>query len=216
MTDLKKVEDILASVRLFLEKELGAPLEAKVSLRLVGPDEIAAPLAVDSASMDSGGFGGALGRFARVWGTQKGSSQSSVTPSSASSDALATRRDETREDRFRNRELGRFIRRGDRFEIRILSGVPESWCWETVAHEFAHAWQSEKNPNLRDHVWIEGFAQWAAERVLVWRGEEEQAQRLRNRKDDYGEAYRAINHLETAIGKRSLIRNLRNHRAIED
>jgi len=106
---------------------------------------------------------------------------------------------------LQEKELGKFVRHGDKFEILILSGMPESWCWETVAHEFAHAWQSEKNPDLTDIRWSEGFAQWAAMLVLEKRGDKNLLARLRGRTDLYGEAFQLVSRLETMRGRDAVV-----------
>ncbi len=185
VTDPETVQKILAAVQPYLEKELGKPLDHPLTLRLVGPSEL-----------DQGPPGFPRGD-ARM----------------AESDAAEVRnpagpicRVDLDEGRGAGeKELGKFIRRGNRFEILILSGQPEAWAWETVAHEFAHAWQSKYNPKLNDLAWEEGFAQWAAELVLHWRGEEKQLERLRLRSDFYGQAYRLVSRFEALRGKPAMI-----------
>lgn len=211
VTDINKVAGILAVVQPFLEKQFGSKLQTKVRLRLVGPEEIDAhppdwnpaktitsPKPAESVSLTE-----RINDLERREANEKEFYPPKSTPSTDGGKRPVSR-EELRG--AGSRELGKFVRRGKDFEIRILSGQPEGWCWETVAHEFAHAWQSEKNPDLTDPVWIEGFAQWAAELVLHWRGETAVLERLRLRDDFYGQAYRAVSHVETMRGKDAVLR----------
>lgn len=211
VTDIKKVAGMLAVIQPFLEKQFGSKLQTKVRLRLVGPEEIDAqppdwnpaktitsPQPAESVSLTE-----RINDLERREANEKEFYPPKSTPTTDQGKRPVSR-EELRGAGIR--ELGKFVRRGKDFEIRILSGQPEGWCWETVAHEFAHAWQSEKNPDLTDPVWIEGFAQWAAELVLHWRGETQVLERLRLRNDFYGQAYRAVSHVETMRGKDAVLR----------
>jgi len=174
-------------IKPLLEKELGRPLSRKVTLRLVGPDEI--------DRMPPG-----------FRPSDKESTLPAVSPVPPGAGGENVRRVGVEEGRGAGgRELGKFVRQGNKFEIRILSGQPRAWAWETLAHEFAHAWQSEHNSDLNDSVWEEGFAQWAAELALHGMGMDADLEKLRLRDDFYGQAYRIVNKYESMRGKAAVI-----------
>lgn len=201
ITSLVQIRQIYDTIKPILEKELGKPIRHNIALRLVGPDEI------DKLPPQ---FKNPAGR-----GTAAGSLPPGMIDATASTAPTATggtgtngniRRigpDARRGSEYK--ELGKFVRVGNSFEIRILSGQPRDWAWETVAHELAHAWQSEYNPDLNDSAWEEGFAQWAAEIVLHDQGKDEQLERLRLRDDFYGQAYRIVNRYEALRGKEGVL-----------
>jgi hypothetical protein len=58
--------------------------------------------------------------------------------------------------------LGLYRRQGHLRTIYMLYGLPRLTFRTTVAHEYAHAWQGERCPLLRDEVLREGFAEWVA------------------------------------------------------
>lgn len=109
------------------------------------------------------------------------------------------------------REAGRFIRYGDEFTIEILKGLSRPICIETVAHECAHAWQSENWPSLYDYELVEGFAQWIAGRVLTGMGYPEMVERLHHRDDIYGRGYRRLMVLEEKRGFSGVFRYLEKY-----
>lgn len=183
--DLEKTARVLAQIQPFLEKKFGSPLKAKVNLRLAGPQE----LGLADADLDAS--------HTHREDPADGALAAEATPAALSSSEVMRGRSE--------KELGKFIRQGDKFEIRILSGQPEAWLWETLAHEFAHAWQSEKNPRLTDSAWAEGFAQWAAELVLEWRQDQRSLDRLRTRTDFYGQAWRLVHRIEILRGEEAVV-----------
>lgn len=188
VTDPARIVEIYNKVKPFLEKKFGAPLKAKVTVRMVGPEEL------EKAS----------------------ASTPRLPPGSESATPAAPRKTVARigqdDDKVhdtghshKNKELGKFIRRNESYEILILSGMPENWVWETVAHEMAHAWQSEKNPKLSNPAWCEGFAQWAAELMLMERNEDALLERLRLRKDFYGQAFRYVSDYEDKYGFKGVV-----------
>lgn len=64
------------------------------------------------------------------------------------------------------RVIGLFARRGRTRVMYALSGLPQILFIQTVAHEWAHAWQGENCPLLHDPLVREGFAEWAAYKTL--------------------------------------------------
>ena len=82
--------------------------------------------------------------------------------------------------------LGVYIRRGMRRGIYVQSGLPRTLLLQISAHEFAHAWQGENCPLLRNPLVHEGFAEWVAYRVLDRYGNNFQKEHMRKRTDIYG------------------------------
>jgi aminopeptidase N len=76
---------------------------------------------------------------------------------------------------------------------------------QVAAHEYAHAWQGEKCPVLRDILIHEGFAEWAAYRILGHYGYGRAQARMRERDDIYGQGLRWALDLEAKQGTAKLI-----------
>jgi hypothetical protein len=74
--------------------------------------------------------------------------------------------------------LGVYQRYGWLRIIYMLYGLPRLIFRITVAHEYAHAWQGENCPLLRDETLREGFAEWIAYHHLNWIGSTRAAQRM--------------------------------------
>ena len=101
--------------------------------------------------------------------------------------------------------LGVYTRRGRRRGIYAVSGLPRLLLLQVAAHEFAHAWQMENAPLLRDPLLREGFAEWVAYRVLQALGEGEAAERIIARDDAYGQGARRLLDIERQVGPRGVI-----------
>lgn len=101
--------------------------------------------------------------------------------------------------------LGVYTRRGRRRGIYALSGLPRLLLLQVAAHEWAHAWQMESAPLLRDPLLREGFAEWVAYRVLNALGEHETAGRTLAREDNYGEGLRYLLGIEQQVGPRGVV-----------
>jgi len=101
--------------------------------------------------------------------------------------------------------LGIYTRRGRRRGIYALSGLPRLLLLQVAAHEWAHAWQMESAPLLRDPVLREGFAEWVAYRVLHALGESDTAERALLRQDAYGQGLRHLLGIEEQVGPRGVI-----------
>jgi hypothetical protein len=101
--------------------------------------------------------------------------------------------------------LGAYTRRGRRRGIYALSGLPRLLLLQVAAHEWAHAWQMENAPLMRDPVLREGFAEWIAYRLLRARGEAEAAERMLARDDIYGDGLRHLLRLEEQLGAPGVI-----------
>ncbi|MFN3763454.1 MAG: zinc-binding protein [Anaerolineae bacterium] len=99
-----------------------------------------------------------------------------------------------------DRVVGLFMRKGRRRVMAVLSGLPRALFIQTIAHEWAHAWQGENCPLLEDPTLREGFAEWVAYRTLIALGATKQAARMPGRNGLYGEGLRRILRLEEQHG----------------
>lgn len=88
--------------------------------------------------------------------------------------------------------IGLFIRKGRRRVMYVLSGLPQILFIQTVAHEWAHAWQGENCPLLKDPRVYEGFAEWVAYHTLLALGAVKAAARLAQRQGLYGDGLRDL------------------------
>ena len=89
-----------------------------------------------------------------------------------------------------DKTLGIYTRRGIRRGIYVQSGLPRNLLIQIAAHEFAHAWQGENCPLLRDQLIHEGFAEWVSYHVLEAYNLKQQQIQMRKRNDIYGEGLR--------------------------
>jgi hypothetical protein len=96
--------------------------------------------------------------------------------------------------------IGLFVRKGRKRVLYILTGLPRILFIQTVAHEWAHAWQGENCPLLRDPLVREGFAEWVAYRALQSLGAVKSAALMEQREGVYGEGLRAMARLERERG----------------
>jgi hypothetical protein len=96
--------------------------------------------------------------------------------------------------------VGLFIRQGRRRLMAILSGLPQILFIQTVAHEWAHVWQGENCPLLRNPLVREGFAEWVAYRALKALGAVKKAALMEQRTGLYGDGLRAMLRLEAEQG----------------
>jgi hypothetical protein len=101
--------------------------------------------------------------------------------------------------------LGLFIRDGQRSAVYVEVGLPRPLLLGTLAHELAHAWQSEAATPVGDLLQREGFAEWVAHRVLVAGGHREVAVRATRRNDTYGRGLRHFLALESAQGSAAVL-----------
>jgi hypothetical protein len=103
--------------------------------------------------------------------------------------------------------FGLFVRQGHKRTIYVESGLPQITMTQVMAHEYAHAWQGENCPLLRsiraaphDPLIREGFAEWAAYRVLSALGAVKKAALMEQRTDLYGQGLRFMLALERQGG----------------
>ncbi len=94
---------------------------------------------------------------------------------------------------------------GNKFNHRIwaLEGYPPEQLLTTMAHEYAHAWQNENNPNFGElaPAFKEGFAHWVAYKMNEYLHRSSEMKRLMMYDDDvYGFGLKAFINLEHDIG----------------
>lgn len=86
----------------------------------------------------------------------------------------------------RGRCFGLFLREGRHRAIFVEYGLPQIVLLEVMAHEYAHAWQSERcAANLPPEI-QEGFAEWVAYKLLQSWGCRYRTARMLRRDDVYG------------------------------
>lgn len=96
--------------------------------------------------------------------------------------------------------LGLYQRRGHIRAIYMLYGLPRLTFRTTVAHEYAHAWQGERCPLLRDDELREGHAEWVAYQHLRWLGCTRAAERMLAAQHPYRPALERLLALERQLG----------------
>lgn len=96
--------------------------------------------------------------------------------------------------------LGFFVRSHESSTIYVERALPRPLLLGTLAHELGHAWQAEQAPHLRDPLLCEGFAEWAAYRVLIATGLGAMAERAQRRDDLYGRGLRHYAAIERRAG----------------
>jgi len=109
-----------------------------------------------------------------------------------------------------NRTLGIYARRGMRRGIYVQIGLPRTLFLQVAAHEFAHAWQGENCPTLRDAIIHEGFAEWVAYRVIGFHRFGDSQERMLARRDIYGRGLRWALETEARDGAQAVIDACRN------
>ncbi|MCP4542058.1 MAG: protein DA1 [Chloroflexi bacterium] len=101
--------------------------------------------------------------------------------------------------------VGLFIRKGRKRTIYILSGLPQILLIQTMAHEWAHAWQGENCPLLQNTVVREGFAEWVAYKILQTMRATKKMALMERRNGLYGEGLRQMLELEQSGGVSGVI-----------
>lgn len=101
--------------------------------------------------------------------------------------------------------LGYFVSSKGTATIYVEQALPRPLLLGTLAHELGHAWQAERAPGLRDLLLSEGFAEWAAHRVLVGAGLQAIAARATRRDDIYGRGLRHFLALERRAGRAAVL-----------
>jgi hypothetical protein len=92
----------------------------------------------------------------------------------------------------RGRCFGLFMRQGAHRSIFIESGLPQIVLLEVMAHEYAHAWQSENCREAGSREVQEGFAEWVAYKLLQYWGCKRRSDRMLRRDDLYGRGLKMV------------------------
>jgi hypothetical protein len=92
----------------------------------------------------------------------------------------------------RGRCFGLFLRQGRQRSIYIEHNLPQIVLLEVMAHEYAHAWQSEHCLGTLSAEVQEGFAEWTAYKLLEHWGCSRRAERLLRRDDLYGRGLKLV------------------------
>ena len=109
----------------------------------------------------------------------------------------------------RDRCFGLFMREGRHRAIFVEYGLPQMVLMEVMAHEFAHAWQSEQCPGDLPQETQEGFAEWMAYKLLEGWGCWKRIDRMLRREDIYGRGLRMVLQWEQAEGQAGVIRRVK-------
>jgi hypothetical protein len=108
----------------------------------------------------------------------------------------------------RGRCFGLFFRQGTRRAIFIEYGLPQIVLLEVMAHEYAHAWQSENCPSDVPPEAQEGFAEWVAYKLLQGWGCYRRSDRMLRRDDLYGRGLKLVLGWERAGGVAEVFRRI--------
>jgi hypothetical protein len=103
------------------------------------------------------------------------------------------------------RTLGIYARRGMRRGIYVQTGLPRMLFLQVATHEYAHAWQGENCPTLRDQRMHEGFAEWVAYHVMGYFRYSKGQERMLARNDIYGQGLRWALELDSRSGENGVI-----------
>jgi hypothetical protein len=101
--------------------------------------------------------------------------------------------------------LGIYARRGLRRGIYVQTGLPRMLFLQVAAHEYAHAWQGENCPTLRDPLIHEGFAEWIAYHIMGYFRYTKGQERMLARNDIYGKGLRWALELDARAGENGVI-----------
>ena len=95
-------------------------------------------------------------------------------------------------------------------EIYILNGLTPERAFCVIAHEYAHAWQSENCPDGQDIKVREGFAEWVSYKMARAKGYEEEAGILLKTSDPvYGAGLKEIIETEKKYGEKGVLNFVR-------
>lgn len=102
--------------------------------------------------------------------------------------------------------LGYFVQANGVSTVYVEACLPRGLLLGTLAHELAHAWQTEQSLHLKDALVREGFAEWVAYCVLVARGLSTLAERATRRNDVYGRGLRHFLNVENRFGYAGVVK----------
>lgn len=93
-------------------------------------------------------------------------------------------------------------------QVYLLTGLPRSRFLTVAAHEYAHAWHSQRHPDYRTTTrrMREGFAEWVALKVAQKHDRDDETRALLGSADpDYSEGLRACLAIEKKKGVRGVL-----------
>lgn len=98
---------------------------------------------------------------------------------------------------------GKFVQVGQKRTIYIQRGQRLQTVMAVIAHEIAHAWQSEQclDPASLTPLLSEGFAEWVAYRILDEVGGQSQQETMRTQNNIYGQGLRHFLAIEKQRGR---------------
>lgn len=108
----------------------------------------------------------------------------------------------------RGRCFGLFMREGAHRAIFVEYGLPQIVLLEVMAHEFAHAWQSENCRAEQAPEVQEGFAEWVAYKLLEGWGCRRRSERMLRRDDIYGRGLKMMLQWEKDGGQAEVFRRV--------
>jgi hypothetical protein len=106
----------------------------------------------------------------------------------------------------RGRCFGLFIREGNHRGIFVEYGLPQIVLLEVLAHEYAHAWQSENCTAGASPEVQEGFAEWVSYKLLEGWGCYRRSERMLRRDDVYGRGLKLMLQWESEGGPANVFR----------
>ncbi|MFH1073869.1 MAG: hypothetical protein V1752_02165 [Candidatus Firestonebacteria bacterium] len=113
----------------------------------------------------------------------------------------------------KDRLFGLFVTENKERYIYFLFGAPRYITLYTLAHEFTHAWQNENAVKNQPDKISEGFAEWAAYKMLIEKDDREAARLVENREDDvYGAGFKYFRNLELKSNITSVIQHARYYK----
>ncbi|OGF57803.1 MAG: hypothetical protein A2497_03060 [Candidatus Firestonebacteria bacterium RifOxyC12_full_39_7] len=113
----------------------------------------------------------------------------------------------------KDRLFGLFVTEKKKGCIYFLFGTPRYMTLYTLAHEFVHAWQNENAVKNQSDKISEGFAEWAAHKILIEKDDREAARLIENRTDDiYGAGFKYFKKLEEKSSTSSVIQHARYYK----
>ncbi len=110
------------------------------------------------------------------------------------------------------RTLGIYARSGIKRGIYVQTGLPRQMFLKVASHEYAHAWQGENCPLLKDLRFREGFAEWVAYIVLSHYNLQDQMVRMINEDNIYSQGLELMLELESKVGRRGVLEACRKLR----
>ena len=112
-----------------------------------------------------------------------------------------------------DRLFGLFVTEKKKGCIYFLFGTPRYITLYTLAHEFTHAWQNENTVKNQPDKISEGFAEWAAYKMLIEKDDREAAKLIENRENDvYGQGFRYFKRLEEKSNIASVVQHAKYYK----